>query len=108
MNNDDDDDEEPSELELAYYIEAAEMYLEALKLERLEGTVEPLFTKALYFGKASLAFIDSGNREATLRSLRDSLKVYAEVIRYCDSRKIENNFYYTCKLIVDAIRKELK
>jgi hypothetical protein len=112
-----EDSEEPSNLDsLEGYIEASEMYLEALKLS--EKTSEfyshgcyVAGMTAVYFGKAFLAFTDTDNTEAIKGSLKEAINAYSTAISFFESNEIlkvigTKQFIYTSHLIIEGLKSE--
>lgn len=95
---------------LEAYIEASEMYIDALKL--LNGkeidSAYILGMSAVYFGKAFLAFTTSDNTEAMKGSLREAITAYSTAESFCERNNIGKQFIYTSRLIIAGMRTELQ
>jgi hypothetical protein len=90
------------------YIEASEMYLEALKLSDAKGADAGYVVgmTAVYFGKAFLAFTNTDNVEAMKGSLREAINAYSAAMAFCESNGLAKQFVYTSHLIVESLRTE--
>jgi hypothetical protein len=92
------------------YINASEMYLEALKLSDGSNVSAGYMVgiTAVYFGKAFLEFTSSDNTEAIKGSLKEAMSAYVTASSFCESNNIGKQFVYTSKLIISALIIELK
>ena len=90
------------------YIEASEMYLEALKLSDATGADAGYVVgmTAVYFGKAFLAFTNSDNSDAIKGSLKEAINAYSAAASFCESKGIAKQFVYTSRLIIESLRSE--
>lgn len=88
------------------YVEASEMYLEALKLSDAKGADAGYVVgmTAVYFGKAFLAFTGSDNEDAIKGSLREAINAYSAAATFCESNNIAKQFVYTANLIIITLR----
>ncbi len=97
------------------YIEASEMYLEALKLSdgrdcEAQSKIDSGYIigmTAVYFGKAYLAFTSSDNEQAIKGSLVEAINAYSTALAHCENNNIGKHFIDTAKLIVQSMRIEL-
>lgn len=103
----DSDDESAMEI-IDSYIEASEMYLEALKLQDGEAVSSAyvIGMTAVYFGKAFVAFSMTDNKAAKKLSLQETLNAYSAAITFCENYNIGKQFVFTSTLIVDSLRTE--
>lgn len=108
-------EEEESEPEsitdtLDAYVEASEMYLEALKLQddAASSSAYIIGMTAVYFGKAHLAFASTDNLDAIKGSLREAMNAYQAAILFCKSNNVGKQFVYTSELIMNSLRTELQ
>ena len=76
------------------YIDASEMYLEALKLTNGPGAdgCYVVGMAAVYFGKAYMAFVESNNADAIKGSLREAINSYTTAITFCETNNIGKQF----------------
>ncbi len=88
------------------YIEASEMYSEALKLSGVD--IGYVVGTAVCFGKAYLAFVSSDNRDAIKKSLREAINAYLVAITFCETNGIGKQFVGTSELIIATMRIELQ
>jgi len=95
--------------ELDAYVEASEMYLEALKLSSSPGADAGYIVgmTAVYFGKAYVAFASTENTEAIKGSLRETINAYTTAIAFCETNNLGKQFVYTSRLIIESLRTEL-
>lgn len=89
---------------LESYIEASEMYLEALKLQDSPeaSSAYVIGMSAVYFGKAHLALSDTDNTSAIKGSLREAMGAYQAAISFCETNNIGKQFVYTGKLVLNT------
>lgn len=92
------------------YIEASEMYLEALKLQDDPGASSAYLVgmTAVYFGKAHVAFAATDNLDAIKGSLKEAMNAYHTAATFCKSNNIGKQFVYTSELIIESLRAELQ
>jgi hypothetical protein len=92
------------------YIEASEMYLEALKLSDSQGADAAYIVgmTAVYFGKAFIAFTSTDNSSAIKGSLHEALNAYATAATFCETNGIGKQFVFTCHLVTESLRMESK
>lgn len=104
-----EEESEESELDtLDAYIEASEMYLEALKLSDATGSDAGYIVgmTAVYFGKAFMAFTNGANAEAIKGSLREAINAYSAAVSFCESNGIGKQFVYASRLVIESLRLE--
>jgi hypothetical protein len=92
------------------YLEAAEMYLNAIKLgnDSLSLSIYTSGMKAVYYGRAYVAFSSSDDQEATKGSLRLTLVTFDEFIKTYGKTKTTEYFIDTCALIMKVLRTEMR
>lgn len=93
---------------LEAYIEASEMYLEALKLSNTPGTDSAYIVgmTAVYFGKAFVAFSYTENLDAIKGSLHETICAYTVASTFCETNGIGKQFVYASRLITELLRTE--
>jgi hypothetical protein len=107
-----EESEELTNLEtLDAYVEASEMYLEAIKLDEPNNPNGPngyiIGMKALYIVKAYLAFTNTDNVQAIRKSLLEALTAYTTVFNVFQPNGIGKQFIYTSELIIKLLQNEL-
>jgi hypothetical protein len=106
-----EESEGPSNLDsLDAYIQASEMYLEALKLSDGPGVDAGYVVgmTAVYFGKAYISFTDTDNIDAIKGSLREAMNAYSAASKFCETNGIGKQFIYVSQLIIASMRTELQ
>jgi hypothetical protein len=89
-------------------IDAVEMYLEALKLEKTDECLNGynLGMKFVYFTKASLAYYETDNKNAFKNSVKISTKAFNEAIAYFE-KKLPDHYFIKAANLAHTSLKEI-